>query len=143
MLSKNMRRGGTLLAFVSVLLIVLIATTALAATRLIKAEKGGVISMGKGAKLVIAPEALEEDTVISAEMEKTEKALEFYFGPRGTDFDPPAELRITWQALGGRDVEDITLYDEDGGEIDEDPEIRNWGVVFHIDHFSIYYYRRR
>ena len=137
------RKRVYVFALILVLSVLLTAMTALAATRLIKAKTGGTINIAPGVNFIVLPDALEENTVISADMEETEDGIDFHFGPSGTTFDPPAELRITWQAIGGRDVEDITLYGEDGEEIEEEPEITPWGVIWYIEHFSIYYYRRR
>ena len=137
------KRRARVLALILVLSVSVVAATAFAATKLIKANKGGVIPMGHGVKLTILPNALEEDTEISAEMEYTEDRINFHFGPSGIQFSEPAELRLTWQAIGGRDVENIVLYDGNDQEIETEPEIGSSGVVFYIEHFSIYYHRRR
>jgi hypothetical protein len=136
-------RRARVMALILVLSVSIVATTAFAATKLIEADKGGVVPMGHGVKLTILPNALEEDTEISAEMEYTEDRINFHLGPSGTEFSEPAELRLTWKAIGGRDVENIALYDENDQEIETEPEIENSGVVFYIEHFSIYYHRRR
>jgi hypothetical protein len=143
MSTTTLKRRAQVLAAILILAVLLTATTAFAATRFIKAKRGGTIRMDRGVWLVIRPGALEEDAVISADMYMTEDSISFEFGPSGTEFDRPAELRVTWQAIGGRDVEDVALYGEDGEEIEEEPEIRRWGVVWYIEHFSLYYYRRR
>lgn len=143
MLNTILKKRAQALAVILILSVLLTATTALAATKFVKADKGRVIHIAPGVKLVIPPEALEEDTVVSADMEKTDDYIDFYFGPSRTKFAKPAELRITWQAISRMDVDDLTLYNTDGKEIEIEPDIKSWGVIYYIDHFSLYYYRRR
>ena len=147
MLDRIPRRSTQALRTILALSLLLTATLAFAATRLIKVDKGGTINVGPGVNFVVPPNALEEDTEISVDMVRTDDGIDFCFGPSGTTFDPPAELRMTWQAIKGTgkatDPEDIRLYNEDGEEIETEPEIRKWGVIWRIPHFSLYYYRRR
>ena len=137
MLDTILRRRAQ--ALVLVLSLVLSVTAVFAATELIEAKKGGTINIAPGVRLVIRPGALEEDTAISADMIQKRDRILFRFKPSRTEFLKPAELRIHWQAI--EDVEDLILYGEDGEEIE--PEIRGWGTKYYIEHFSLYYFRRR
>jgi len=73
--------------------------------------------------------------------------LVFEFGPHGTEFLVSAELVVPWDNILCNDG--LFWYSEDDGEtldlIDIDFFIDevNETVDFFIDHFSIYYYRRR
>jgi hypothetical protein len=128
-----------LVSLIAVLSVFLVITTAFAATKLIVAEDGGVVDIDTGVSLVIYANALSEDTVISATMVKDEDTADFEFGPSGTQFSTPAELCISWQVIS--DAESLTLYGESGEVIQ--PQIQGWGVKYPIEHFSLYYYRRR
>jgi hypothetical protein len=155
MLNTVTKRRVQVLTLVVVLLVLLTATTALANTRLIRAKYGGLIALRRGTWFIVPPGSLEENTVISARMERENGYINFIFGPCGTTFaeDKPALLCITWRALcelGKEDndrscvrLRDIVLYSESGEEIDVIPEIKRWGVMWRVPHFSLYYYRRR
>jgi hypothetical protein len=121
---------------------------AFAVTQMIKAEDGGVINIRRnGVQLFIPPGALERDTIISATMSldgSTEpKTLVFEFGPSGTTFAPPAELRIDKKFFEQTNANDIKIYSEDGEEIVAVCANNAGMLVFYLDHFSYYYYRRR
>jgi hypothetical protein len=142
MLNTIPKKRARALALVLVLSVLQTAATALAATKYIEAGEGGTIDIAEGVELVIPAGALGEDTVISADMEWADDHIYFHFGPGGTEFGKPAELRITWQAIDDMGLADLHLYSEDGEEIEY--EIKKWGVVsYYIEHFSLYYYRRR
>jgi hypothetical protein len=135
------KRAAQALAAILVLSILLTATIALAATYSIRAGKGGEIKIAKGVTFVVPSGALKEDTVISADMKWTKDHICFYFGPDGTTFDPPAELRISWYTIGKMDMADAILYGENGEKIM--PQVKNWQGAWPIPHFSMYYFRRR
>jgi len=139
MLSKVLKKRAQLLAVILVLSLLLTATTAFAVSEYITAKKGGVIGIAQGVKLVILPRALKEDTLISADMLKKKKRIEFTFEPDGTVFAKPAILKIAWSAI--EDLEDLVLYGLDGEKIR--PRIKGWGLEYRIPHFSLYYFRRR
>jgi len=144
MLHTIAKKRAQALALVLVLSVLLTAMTALAATKFIKARRGGVISIDKGVCFRIPPGSLEGDTTISADMVVKEDSICFYFGPDGTTFDPSAELIIAWPALGEfihLGVRDLILYGEDGSETKPKIELR--GTKYPIEHFSVYYFRRR
>ena len=141
MLNTILRKRAQVLALILVLSVLLTATAALAATKLIIAKKGGTVNIADGMELVIPPKALVEDTFISADVKHKRDRVIFSFGPDGTEFSKPAKLFISWQAVDDADVEDLTLYGPDGLEIE--PKIKGWGVEYGIDRFSLYYYRRR
>jgi hypothetical protein len=138
------KKRAQALALILILSVLLITMAALAATKSIKARRGGVISIDKGVCFRIRPGSLEGDTTISADMVVEEDSICFYFGPDGTTFDPPAEIIIAWPALGEfihLGVHDLTLYGGDGSETK--PRMRMWGAKYPIEHFSVYYFRRR
>lgn len=139
MLNTILRKRAQVLALILVLSVLLTATTALAATKFIRAKSGGTITIAQGVKLVIRPGALEEDTIISADMIQKRNRTLFRFEPDDAEFSKPAELCISWEVIDG--VEDLTLYGENGSRIE--PETTRRGVKYYIDHFSLYYYRRR
>ena len=139
MFNTVLRKRSQSFALVLVLAALLIATTAFAATKLIIAQKGGRINVAEGVVFVIRPGALEEDTVISVDMIRKKKRIIFEFGPDDTRFSRPAELKISWEVL--EDVDDFTLYGERGEEIL--PRKTGWGLIYEIEHFSLFYFRRR
>ena len=139
MLNKILRSKIQVLILILALSIFLTAAIALAVTKLIVAEEGGMVNISKGAVLLIRPGALEEDTVISANVVRKSEIVCFYFEPSGTEFQIPVELCLSWFFVG--DAEELTLYGDDGEEIE--PTIYSWGVRYYIEHFSLYYYRRR
>lgn len=139
MLNAILRKRAQVLSLILVLSVLLIVTSAFAATKFIKARSGGVVRIDRGVRLVIRPRALEEDTVISANMIQEQNRICFHFGPDDTEFLKPAELCVSWRAID--DVDDLTLYGEDNEEIK--PEVKRWGVKYYIEHFSLYYFRRR
>ena len=140
MLNTILRKRAQVLAVILVLSLLLIAATAFAATKYISAKKGGTVDIAPGVSLVIKPGVLEEDTAISANMKVKRNRISFSFRPSGAEFSKPVELCISWQAID--DVEDLTLYGENGEEI-EPAKTTRWGVKYYIEHFSMYYFRRR
>jgi len=144
MLDTIVKKRAKVFAVILLLSVLLAAATALAASRFIDADKGGVIHIAWGISFKVPPNSLEEDTVISANMVIDRKRVCFDFGPDGTTFDPPAELIMTWPILTGlvrMGVCDLTLYGGDGSETE--PIIGSSAVKYPIEHFSIYYFARR
>ena len=141
MLSTTARRNLKVLPVVLVLSILLIATTALAATKLMKAKSGGVVNIAVGIRLKVEKGSLEEDTYISAELTSDGGRVGFEFGPAGTVFSEPAKLRISQKAVEEMGLEGLTLYGDRGQKIE--PDVNPGYVEYEIPHFSIYYYRRR
>ena len=139
MLNRILGKKFQILVMVMALLVIVTATVALATTKLIRAKGGGVINVARGVKLVVKPGSLEEDTEISADLVDEEERICLYFGPDGTQFLRPAILRVNEHVFEG--IDDLVLYGEYGEEIE--PEIRPWGAQYAIDHFSLYYFRRR
>lgn len=139
MLNTILRKRAHLSAAVIAISLLMIATTAFAVTKLIEAKKGGTLEIAEGVELVVPPQALEEDTIISADMKMKSKSITFKFKPDGTVFVKPAKLQIAWSAI--QDVDDLTLYEKNGDEIE--PRITGWGLEYEISHFSLYYFRRR
>jgi hypothetical protein len=109
-------------------------------TELIKAAEGGTIYVDPGVQVVIPPGALEEDTVISVSLVFSKDKIEFGFHPSPLSFLIPVDLMLFWHAVGPLGLEDFIIYGE--GETVE-PEVYEWGALYKIPHFSLYYYRRR
>jgi len=142
MFDTTLNRRLHALALLTVLSVFL-ATAAFAASMLIKADEGGTIEMAEGVELVIAPKALEEDTVIHARVIMKKDRVCYSFGPDGTVFGKPAKLVVSQQVLSDAGVTDLTLYGEDGEEIKSKISRKKGYVEYRIEHFSIYYHRRR
>ena len=115
-------------------------------------KDGGYIEIDAGIYLVVPPQALKADTEIGARMkrDKKDRKTKFYFIPPGLEFHRSAELQATWEAI--YDAEEGEPELQYGVEIDgvvydvgspAPPSIETWGVRWKIDHFSLYYYRRR
>jgi len=138
MSKTSLRKKSEILGLIIVLSILLTTTTALGYR---ESSVGSTIQIAQGVCLYVPLGATEDDSVISAEMEWTENYVNFYFGPSPMSFAKPLQLRITWSTIDEMDLGDFTLYNEDGEEIG--PEAKWWGVVYYIEHFSLYYYRRR
>ena len=141
MLDTISRRRARVSALTLVLSLLLITTIAFAATELISAKKGGEINVAPGVVFAVPPKALDEDTVITVDMLEKGKRVRFEFEPSGLVFSKSASLRMTWEAVEAADVEDLLLYAEDGSVIE--PKTTGQGVAYSIDHFSIYFFRRR
>jgi len=160
MLKTTLRRKAFALAMIMTFSILLVAATALAGkkgrsepvkerskpvyeayscTQFIKAKTGGSILVRPDPTvwLDIPKNALESNTVISATMQYKTNSIEFVFGPCGTSFSTPMELKVFWAAA--EELDDFTLY----GASEIEPEICEWGLLYRIPHFSLYYYRRR
>lgn len=146
MLNTILRKRAQILALILALSVILVAATAFAVTEIIKAKKGGRIDVAPGVSLVIKPGGLAEDAMVSATMKVKRNRICFSFSAAAVDdgndveLTKPAVLYVSWRALDG--VEDLTLYGEDGEEI-EPAKATQWAAEYYIDHFSLYYFRRR
>jgi hypothetical protein len=129
-----------ILTLVFVLSAILIATV-YGDVKLITAKKGGTVRAERGAELVIPPRALAEDTVISAELDIQNDTIYLLFGPHGTEFNPSATFKVSWTLIKKYGIDDYTAYGP-GGEILV-PELTKKGLEYEIQHFSLYYFRRR
>jgi len=117
--------------------------------KLIKADKGGIMTAGDdGTKLDIPAGALSEDTTISMEVTSDDVSeTHFTFGPHGTVFNTPVELKLSWSILKDLTSQDLILYYWDGEQwVEETTAV--WDdngkkATLYIDHFSEYYYSRR
>jgi len=142
MLRMKKRGSHQLYALLMILSVGLLVATAFSATQLVEAKKGGTIHIAPGVELKILPGALEVDTVISADIIREEDYIGYWFGPDGTTFAKPARLQVSLKVLNDvEDVDDFTLYGEYGEEIT--PRIKGKRLIYHIPHFSLYYFRRR
>ena len=141
MLHAALRKRAQVLALIIVLSIVLTAVTAFAASQLITAKKGGTIDIAPGVELVFLPKALEEDTVISANMRVGPQGIVYTLGPDGTVLLKPARLIVSREVIEDAEVDDLVLYGENGEEIE--PKENGKRLIYKLDHFSRYYHRRR
>jgi len=151
MFNTFLRNRARTLTTVLILSILLTAATAFAATEFIKARKGGIVDIASGVKLEIVRRGLAADAYVSGEMyeekgkgKKIGKDIYFGFEARddeGYDVEltKPALLYVSQELLKG--LKDTTLYGENGEEIV--PEKSGKKFVYGLDHFSLYYYRRR
>ena len=142
MLKTILRKRLHVLVSVVFLSLLLTAVAAFADSPTIIGKEGGVVSIARGADLVIPPRSLKEDTPISAVMRKERERVTFEFGPDGTRFSKPAILYVSWQFIANSgNIEDLRLYGE--GRKKLIPKITQEGLEYKIKHFSLYYYRRR
>ena len=109
--------------------------------------EGGKIKLGHGSKLTIAQNSLTPppgtpagaDVTITMDAELVNDELIFTFGPHGSQFDLPAQLRIEYGYFGA----DLPLlyYIENGNYIEQTPDhVDTLGkfMLLHFDHFSRY-----
>ena len=145
MLSTTLKRTLQLVALTMVLSAFFSSET-LAVSQLIEADEGGVINIAEGIALVIPPNALDKDTVIHARVaikKKRRNRICYNFGPDGIAFNKPAKLVVSRQVLKDADVRDLGLYGEDGERIRPRILRKRKIAIYNIEHFSLYYHRRR
>ena len=144
------KRSTQILAITLTLSLLLVTTmTVLAAIGQapIKADKGGTIIIDDDTRLIIPAGALEKNTLIRIKMVSNNNKLTFAFTPKGLQFKKPVQLQKSKASMN--DAEGFTLYfapDED--KLDNysetiHPDIDSKNVKWNLNHFSIYYYRRR
>lgn len=143
MIGISLRKKVQLLTVLTVLAMFLFATQSHAASKLIKADEGGIIRIARGIRLLIPPKALKEDTIIRARVGIEDDCICYSFGPDGTTFRKPALLIVSWQVLEYADVEDYSLYGEDGERIKSKTLKKAECMLYKLRHFSLYYHRRR
>lgn len=143
---KSIRLSVTMITFLMFFAVTL--ALAVVVSEKINAKKGGTINIDEGVELVIPPGALDKNTEITVRMERDDKKMVFEFWPGGLVFNKPVELKATYEALSG--IKDLNLYlVSDPNSITKNyiekirPVKYDWGVVWYLDHFSIYYYRLR
>lgn len=121
----------------------LLSLEAFAVSRLIKADEGGVINIAEGVSLIIPPNALEEDAVVHARVSIKKNQICYNFGPDDIVLNRPVKLVVSQQILEDAGVDDLNLYGEDGERIKPRTSKKEETVTYKIDHFSLYYHRRR
>ncbi len=138
--------------FLLLFVVVLFIGVAFAATKWI-GKDGGIVNIRNGVELIIPPKALEEKIKIYAHMSSRQiidekglgrKLLVFTFEPSGTKFNTPAELHIDKKFFEEENPDDIVICESTRGEA-ETPYIgdNDDEFIIYIDHFSLYYHRRR
>ena len=136
------RRLHQILVLVTILTVFLTAE-ALAVSRFIEANKGGIIDLADGISLVIPPGALAEDTRIRAHVVLNRNRVSYTFEPDDIAFSIPLELVVSCQVLEDADVRDLNLYGEDGERIRPKKLKKAKSLLYRLEHFSLYYHRRR
>ena len=110
---------------------------------------GGKVNV-QGDKLIVPAGALDVETPISMAMTSDDVSrVDYEFGPHGTVFNVPVELRLSWSTLRDMTSADLTLYyyeESSGTWVEETTAI--WDdngkkASLFIDHFSKYYFERR
>jgi len=143
MLNTELRKRIHPLVIAWVMSVFLIAVAAVAATELIDAKRGGRIEIDEGLTLTILPKALSENTEISVNIKERENGQLVFlqFEPDGLTFadNKPARLFASRDFIG--EGSDLTLYTSDGTAIK--PKPKRHGAEWELDHFSLYYFRRR
>jgi len=110
---------------------------------LIKAKTGGVVCLGPTMGLYVPKYTFKEDTIVSASFAYNQMCdtIEFDFGPSPASFSNPLELFVSWSDLAYFGLlKDPTLY-YNGFPVSCSES--DWGITYYLDHFSIYYFRRR
>lgn len=144
MFNTFLRNRARTLTTVLILSILLTAATVLAAVEFIAAAEGGSVNIAKGVELVIVPNGLAKDANVLGEMYEDEDGnISFIFDAYNkkspVKLTKPAQLYVSQNIIKG--LKDTTLYGEDNEEIV--PEKTNQGLKYSLNHFSLYYYRRR
>lgn len=99
-------------------------------------------------KVRVPEGALKKDKLITMAITTDhETRVDFEFGPHGTKFDKPVEIKLSWAYLGNNVKSDaLILYYYDNGKWVEETtgkwEDNEKHVKLYIDHFSRYYYNR-
>lgn len=72
-------------------------------------------------------------------------AINFEFGPSGLQFDPMAEIEISFELLTGLDIQELVMESESAGDLEDVSFEVDWDkdeLEIYVPHFSQYYYRR-
>lgn len=144
------KRVAQAFAGILVMLLLVIVTIAFADNKgegYIIAKDGGTIVIDDDTCLVISKNALEHDTFITAKVVYSPGKTLFYFEPEGLVFNKRVYLqksKASMKDAGGR-----TLYyapDEsnpDNYTEEIKPKMGGDSVKWFLEHFSLYYHRRR
>ncbi len=78
--------------------------------------------------------------IMAVEHDREKNELQFTFGPHGSQFDPPARIKIDYRVLG---IDDPTLFyiDENGNYLEQTPDhinLQKKFMLLDVDHFSRY-----
>lgn len=139
----------TAITAILILSLVMIAVAfAIIVEQPIKANEGGTIDIVAGIKFIVPPGALERDTTIRVKMVQNRNKTMFKFGPAGLKFKKAVKLQATTGAIN--DAAEFNLYYAPNNERPDNytevitPERTSDGTIqWSLNHFSIYYYRRR
>ncbi len=148
------------------LLILLLTGTTLAGSKFVNAEKGGTVSIAKGAKLTIPAEALSTDAWIDADYIEGVDTLVFEFSASVGDddkdknkgkedddaeeeeeedgdvnFNAPVILKVPYSIY--KDAASLELYGDDGSILTPQISGEDGPIYYELPHFSSYYFDRR
>ncbi|MBM3242998.1 hypothetical protein FJZ31_42605 [Candidatus Poribacteria bacterium] len=110
---------------------------------------GGTVNVTGGAKIIVPPAALNNDTYITATIEvyESEAKIHYIFGPHGTFFNVTVRVEMPWSYLKNYNGPLQLWYLEDNGVLtiakDACPDEIGKRYVVYVNHFSEYYFPRR
>lgn len=111
------------------------------ARKLIRADVGGNINLKDGVHLRIPAGALDEDVNIETSKTISDRKASITLKPDGIQFATPVELEVSLKFLDSIEGVDRDLIGPDEEPI---PGLLSGNkLLYLLDHFSIYYYRRR
>ncbi len=91
----------------SVLNLALMQAEEFTVSQLVKASTGGTLYFGEF-EFYIPPGSLANDTIISITM-TSDKYIQMDFGPDGTQFNPPATMKVTYATANLKDIKPSNL----------------------------------
>lgn len=114
----------------------------------IKADKGGVICIDEDTKLIIPAGALSKNTRIRVKMVQNDNKVTFDFEPEGIQFNKPVYLQKKLLSMWDAEWGFALYYAPDPDDLEQyteviEPVLDNSDIKWPLDHFSLYYYRRR
>jgi len=110
------------------------------------------ITVTSKTKIIIPQDALTNNVRISADITSDKVSrVDFHFEPHGTVFAKPVEIELSWAMLqdGTLKPQDLILYYYDESVEDWVEETtacwkrQDKVAVIYVNHFSLYYFRRR
>jgi hypothetical protein len=113
----------------------------------VKAKNGAIIYIDSDTRLIVPPGAMDKDVAIKVKLSQSKKNVKFKFEPEGIKFRVPIYLQKSRESM--EDAESCILYyapDEKNIERYTEqikPKVKGDNIVWELEHFSLYYYRRR
>jgi len=111
---------------------------------LISPKTGGYLCLSSAMWLYVPPKAFNTKTTISAHFEWYTDYIDFVFGPSPMSFAVPLKLFISWYDINQMGLLfDPSLFYDDGVGTPVYYTEDAFGITYYLEHFSIYYFRRR